>query len=321
MKNERLMGRMWPDGEFCIWLERRDFAIDPERSEALGLSKVANSHKTDSEARQKIRRGLKGITLHGQRMVRNAAFLMQKAWGGHQLSFLTCTLPGGAFETTQAAESWSEIVRKFLSTLRRDLQQAGLPGHIASVTEIQPKRAAREGGCPLHLHLVFRGALKDYQWCLRPGRLQLLWSRAVLNTVPAFRGLDFAASCNVQRVKKSAAGYLGKYMSKGQDDIRASIEANEGCLDHLPHHWYNVSSEARELVAKNTVYGEHVGDRIDKWLAWSDTLDSPFLYKRSVVLYAMDGQPLTSFVVGTIQPHWRGRLGAPLTKHDIKGLK
>ena len=146
MENERLIGRCWPDGEFCLWSEKRSFSIEPERAHHLGLSKVANSHKNGSGGQNEVRKGLNGITLHGQRMVRNAAFLFQKAWGPNQLSFLTCTLPGGAYETVEAARSWSEVVRKFLSTLKRDMEREGLPGYYAAVTEIQPKRASREGG-------------------------------------------------------------------------------------------------------------------------------------------------------------------------------
>lgn len=314
------MGRVWPDGEFCLWEERRSLGIEPEGATSIGLSKVAKSHKSSEAGSEGARKGLNGITLYGQRMVRNAAYLMQQKWGGNQLSFLTCTLPGGACETLEAARSWAEIVRKFTSTLKRDLEAEGLPGLIVGVTEIQPKRAARDGGCPLHLHMVFKGAHKDYQWCLRPGRLQLLWSRAVLNTCPGFRGLEFAASCNIQRVKSSASGYLGKYMSKGADDIKASIIANDGCIDHLPHHWYTLTNEARDLVKRNTAYGPEVGDRIDRWLRWSDDLDSPFSYKRSIVLYSEDGAPLTSFVVGVIQCHWKRRVGVPQTKYDIVGL-
>lgn len=314
------MGRVWPDGEFCLWAEKRSFDIEPEGAASIGLSKVANSHKTSEAGAEAARKGLNGITLYGQRMVRNAAYLMQQAWGGNQLSFVTCTLPGGAAETVEAAKAWAEIVRKFTSTLKRDLEAKGLPGLIAGVTEIQPKRAARDGGCPLHLHMVFRGAMKDYQWCLTPGRIQLLWSRAVLNTCPGFRGLNFHASCNVQRVRSSAAGYLGKYMSKGAGDIKASIEANDGCIDHLPHHWYTLTNEARDLVKRNTSYGEEIGDRLDRWMRWTDDLDSPFAYKRSVTLYAMDGMPLTNFVVGTIQTHWKRRAGVPQSKYDILGL-
>lgn len=294
--------------------------MEPERAHDLGSSKVANSQK-ESESGRKIIKGLNGITLHGQRMVRNAAYLMQQAWGGNQLSFLTCTLPGEAWQTVQAASEWSEIVRRFMSYLKVEMKKHGLPPLIVSCTEIQPKRAARDGGCPLHLHMVFRGAFKDYQWCMRPARLQFLWSTVVQTVVPSYKGLQFAASCNVQRVRKSAAGYLGKYMSKGAGDIRASIEANEGCLDHLPSHWYNLTKEARDLVKKNTAYGPEVGQRLDAWARWPDSdLDPPFLYKRSVVLYDEFGQPLTSFLVGTVATHWKGRLGVPMDKYSIRGL-
>lgn len=314
------MGRVWPNGEFCVWTERRSLEIEPERAGPLGLSKVANSHNSTDEGARSVRKGLNGITLYGQRMVKNASYLMQQAWGGRQLSFLTCTLPGDAWHTVEAAKKWAEIVRRFMVYLRRELEKHGLPDLIVSVTEIQPKRAERDGGAPLHLHMVFRGALRDYQWCIRPGRLQFLWSSVVLSVCPSYRGLSFSSSCNVQRVRKSASGYLGKYMSKGSGDIEASIKSNGGCIDHLPTHWYNLTQSARDLVKKNTAYGEEVGRRLDEWSRWKDELSHPFAYSRAVTLFSEDGKPLTSFLVGTLETHWKRRAGVPQTKYEIIGL-
>lgn len=314
------MGRVWPNGEFCLWSERRSLSIEPERASDIGLSKVANSHIPSEPRVQRVRKGLNGITKYGQRMIVNSAYLMQQAWGRERLSFLTCTLPGEAWQTVEAAERWAEIVRRFMTYLKRELEKHGLPYCVASVTEIQPKRAARDGGCPLHLHMVFKGAHERYKWCIRPSRLQFLWSKVVLAVCPSYRGLSFEASCNVQSVKSSASGYLGKYMSKGSHDIKESIKANGGCVDHLPSHWYNLSAMARELVKKNTAFGPNVGTTLDRWMGWRDGLDSPITYSRSVVLYALDGQELCSFVVGTVATHWKKNVGVPVSRHDIRGV-
>jgi hypothetical protein len=63
-------------------------------------------------------------------------------------------------------------------------------------------------------------------------------------------GLNFSASCNIQRVKKSVAGYLAKYLSKGcKTDDQAVNER------WLPSSYAIVSNRLRSLYRRLTLSG------------------------------------------------------------------
>jgi hypothetical protein len=89
---------------------------------SLGLSLLANSHNSEFQnistaSNESKRRGHKGITSYGKRMIRNAAWLIQKKVGIKQLGFLTVTLP--SFDSREdimcvLISEWSEMVRQFL---------------------------------------------------------------------------------------------------------------------------------------------------------------------------------------------------------------
>lgn len=306
-----IRGRVWPDGEFCLWRDRADRAFEPYAAAPIDLSKVPNSHSEAGDRINSAVRGLKGITRYGQKMVRNAAYLLQRKHGACRLSFLTCTIPGKPERTCEIAAEWSEITRVFYQGLKRKLVSYGLDPAIAGVTEIQPKRFMRTGGMPLHLHVVFQGAPKDYGWCLSPADLTEMWQRAVCSRVPSAREESFASACNVQMVRDNAAGYLGKYMSKGEESVKAIIDANPDLVEFLPSSWYNLTSEARDLVLRNMVEGESVGLKLERWAQWRDNLDSPFKYIKKRTLFNLDGHPICSFYTGEIQLHWRYALGMP----------
>lgn len=310
-------GRVWPDGSFVLWRRSVDSEADPQLAPPIGLSKVANSHKKSQDFTERLQRGTSGITSYGQRMVTNAAYLLQKIHGGARLSFLTCTLPGTPELTIRIAEEWAEITRIFYQSLKRHLVKNGLGPEVVGVTEIQPERFRKTGGMPLHLHVVFQGAVSDYQWRFRPAHLTRLWKRAVTARVPDCGEFSFASACNVQSVKNNAAGYLGKYMSKGTDDICAILDDDPELIDVIPRSWYHLSSEARDMVKMNMVEGERVGLTMEKWMQWDDELASPFKYKLEVRLKDRQGYVVKSFWVGELEAHWKRRVGLPVAPHEI----
>ena len=77
--------RIWPNGEFSIWEEKKNTRVEPppESPDYLGLSLLANSHKVAlgmaPPPRERAKRGEKGISRLGARTVRNAAFLLENA--------------------------------------------------------------------------------------------------------------------------------------------------------------------------------------------------------------------------------------------------
>ena len=133
-----------------------------------------------------------------------------------------------------------------------------------SITEIQPKRFLSEGGMPLHLHIVFQGAHKDFAWAVPPNEFTMAWKRCVVGRVPALAEESFASAINVQHVKESARGYLGKYMSKGEEDIYTSLDANPELIHFIPSSWYNLSAEARDAVKANMAEGREVGETLER---------------------------------------------------------
>lgn len=317
MKQSRAMGRIWPDGEFVLWAEVTKDISDPEQAIPLGLSEVSNSHSVPEDSKERLRRGLGGITKHGQRMVKSAAYLLQQKYGAAQLSFLTCTIPGSPEETIEVAMAWSEIVRSFYQKLKRKLVGAHLSPGIVGVTEIQPKRFKRTGGMPLHLHIVFQGAPSDYCWAFAPRDFTSWWRDTVSAIVPQMAKYSFASATNVQKVKKSAAGYLGKYMSKGEADIKEIVDECPEVVDALPHSWYNLTKEARSGVKSYTRYGPEVGEMLEGWKKIDSDRPSPFKFIGRGKIRDSEGVVIATFEFGTIEAWAKKMAGLPLTKWDI----
>lgn len=217
------------------WVKERVDASLP-----LDSSNPANSHK----------RGLNGITTRGARLVRNAAYLLQKRYGRERLSFLTMTLPAlNREEFAAIAHQWSEIVRMFTQELRRELQRHDLPVDYVGCTEIQEKRFRRSGDLGLHLHITFVGRASGRSpWAIAPIFFRQKWNAILARIVGAGRVSNAAE--NLQMVKKSAEGYLGKYLSKGTQIIGEIVEVYGP--DVVPSAWYTCSMGLKQLVKANT---------------------------------------------------------------------
>lgn len=311
MGSDRLMARVWPNGDYVLWSERRALGIDPEVGAKMGSSRVANSHSDSGEVVEAKQRGLQGITRYGSRLVENAAYLLQKKHGAKRLTFLTCTLPLGPEMADKVGTEWPEIVRVFLQRLKRMLEREKLDTSIVSVTEVQQKRFLRDGGLPLHLHMVFQGAHRDYMWCFKPEDFDEAWGSVVARRVDIPPGTSFSSANNVQRVRDNAAGYLGKYMSKGAAVVEQVAEKCPDLVEFLPRTWYNLTREARDLVLRNVAYGADVADVIRAWYLEPGHVDLLIDYSRQVTLRNPAGEPICSFEVGQLTPLGRRRIGLP----------
>lgn len=211
----------------------------------LGSSLVPNSHSTP--------RGQKGISRYGAKLVRNGAFLIEKTSPVGTLSFLTTTLPDVSPEESEAiASNWSEIVRVFLQWLRRVLRKSSLPGEIVGCTEVQEKRAEKTGVFGLHLHLVFVGRGRNSSWKVSCEDVREAWKRALSPFLSKqVDGYDWSACENLQMVKKSAQGYLGKYLSKGLK----SCQRMRALFPNIrfPSNWYVCTNSLRAKVRALTL--------------------------------------------------------------------
>lgn len=210
----------------------------------LGLSKVSNLHREYST------RGRRGLTRYGKRQIEESIALLEEVYGRDRLSFFTGTLPPevGIF----TCEQWTHLIKLFRQRLLAMFALKQLPPYLVGVFEIQTERFKESGQVCLHLHLVFVGRHKRKTWSFTPQELQAVWNRC-LNIVMD-GSLDesrMAATCNVQRVRKSARAYLGKYISKSCNDI-AKVEAS-GLSHTLPRAWKVISRPLSRLYLSRVI--------------------------------------------------------------------
>jgi len=262
----RWCARTYLDGSGCLWevvARKGRSPLDPDEAVILGLSKVSNFntglHESQEERVLVVQRGLNGITRRGKHLVKSGGRYLEEGGRPKTVVFATCTLPGDAKATLEAAAEWPSIVNRFLTSMRRELANNNLPTHVLGVTEIQEKRFLREGGMPLHLHFVFLGRQNQYQpWAISCDRMRVLWARAVSGGAGAESpDMDeWRSSVDLQMVRHSVAGYLGKYMSKGVSAIQTVTRENPELVEFLPRHWYFCTGALRRAVDGRTAYGE-----------------------------------------------------------------
>lgn len=241
-------------------------------------------------------------------MVRNACKLMQDRVGRNQLSFWTVTLPDVSKRDSETiAENWADIVRVLMQRLRRRLRREGLPGELVGVAEVQAKRFARSGVLCLHLHVVFQGRHRFRSWSIEPSDFDLMWQETLAPYLERTQNeYDWRAASNVQRVKRSAEGYLGKYMSKGKDDCRLYRE--HGYTGVFPSSWYSVSSALRKGVLRFKI---SISQDIGEWLreCFYQCQEEIFEYAKAIKIDTTNGwHPPMEKQEKTIG--WYGRLKA-----------
>lgn len=229
------------------------------------------------------KRGHKGITRHGRNMISSAAVILERNYGRHLLSFATLTLPAAESHQLRAiAENWSAVLKQFAKNLSRSLLRQGLPVTLFGVTEIQMKRFARHGDPALHFHFVYVGRnSRKSAWLVDCKEVRRIWIQCIKQYFSSETRFD--STENVQGIKKSVAGYLGKYMSKGISQIQEVIDA--GFEDWLPSAWWLMNFDLRREVKNNIVSGKEVGSFLNwlchnvmaGWIRWF----APVMIKRS----------------------------------------
>lgn len=223
------------------------------------------------------KRGLKGITSKGRKMLKSAAVILEEKVTKDCLTFLTVTLPSCEIPTyLLLTENYTRSIFELLQFVRYHVEKAGILWYCCFCHEIQPKRSERDGRPWLHSHILFPGRLPGEAWVLTPKQIQDEWNRILERKCG--QEIQTRASANVQRVRKSAASYLGKYLSKGGESVGRFVAAGWGHC--YPGQWWGGS---RSLIGE-------VKRRITKFLgriayeAWSAL---PAL-SRAGVLYFRD---------------------------------
>lgn len=213
----------------------------------LGSSKLINSEKF------RTKRGERGITAYGKRLVRNGVLLLEKTYGKDCLSFFTGTFPTmSEDDAASVVLNWSKGLNLFIKNLHYALAKKGLPTMSVGCVEIQSRRAQRTGEHGLHLHLVFVGRKKNKTWALTPKQLEKIWKRTWEKNLQ--QKYVWSAAVNVQRIVKSASSYLAKYLSKGLPSKSQKSPSTEKQAGY-PSAWYACSMSLRKWIKENTWRG------------------------------------------------------------------
>jgi hypothetical protein len=274
----------------------------------IGSSTVPNSH------RETVKRGQLGISAHGRKLVRNAALRLEKECGNFTLSFLTLTIPGlGEEGALTICENWHHIVRVFQQRLKRMLQRKGLTGEMVGVTEVQEKRFAATNVVALHLHIVFQGRQFGCGWVLSPGDVRAAWREVLTPYMDGCSDEPYWDACeNIVRVKHSASGYLGKYLSKGVNATKAIREVYPDIV--LPSCWYLCTNTLRTRVKAHVLYFTDREFPVFDTMCSSNDSSEYFLFVHPIEIDKGNGEVFRCGYVGKIKDSWR------LTLIDALGL-
>lgn len=267
----------------------------PKPLPPLDSSNAPNSHSA-------ARRGQNGISGHGKKLVRNGALRMERESGVRNLSFLTLTIPGIGEEGAIAlVDNWAEVVRVFQQKLKRRLIKCGLPGEIIGVTEVQEKRMASSGVVALHLHLLFQGRQPYKHWALSPGEVRGMWRDTLSPYLSQFSSELYWDACeNLVPVKRSAVGYLGKYLSKGSKVCKEIIKNYPDIV--LPSCWYICTNTLRKRVYQNIAYLTSDSSPWFSDICSSQSSLNCFVFIHPVFIPMKDGSQLHIGWIGKLDP-------------------
>ena len=260
---------------------------------AMGSSHLTNFDKPselDGERQARdgespVRYGLRGITSHGARRVRCGCHLLEQEFGKHRIVFATATVPPLPIETMgRIHKSWHRAIDAYRRQIARALKADNLSGEIITVTEVQEKRYKNSGIPVLHIHSVFVGKNRCGHWVISPKLHDDIWRRSLGIAAGADIG-EVGSACNLQRVRKSTEGYLGKYMTKGTKVVRKMVM--DGFDGWLPKQWWSCSRSISKRIDEQT---RDVSD-IAEWLnAVADIEGGGFwIWKHDVFLEFDDG--------------------------------
>lgn len=227
-----------------------DMVCDEAAAIGLSYSAICHSHE---EKKPRAQRGLKGISSYQRRIIRNGAWLLQKKYGKKRLGFLTLTLPTLSQEQCDALlqhkRGWGDLVRKVTQEIQRELRRKGCPTSYVGCTEIQEKRWRRTGILAPHLHLIYVAHSGDYKYYIDAKKLRAIWKRLIENMfadIGMYANIDTKAGIDCRVIKKDAARYIAKYLSKGGKLMEEIKEKEE--ISKIPRCWAHCSKQLKKHI-------------------------------------------------------------------------
>lgn len=223
----------------------------------MGLLALPNSRNRAQK------RGGKGISADGKRMVRSCAVLLERQYRG-RLGFGTCTLPALApRDMKRVCQGWGQLTKRFFEELGRELARNGLPTDFVYVTEIQPERFKAWGQIAPHLHFLYVGKPSKWSrtWCIPKEWFRDCWSRLLSNYLGHRVGVPNGT--RVEGAIQSPVAELGKYMSKGGEAL--FLVKQMGRSDELPSSYWGATRSLRAQVRRECLvsHSQAVGALMD----------------------------------------------------------
>ena len=214
---------------------------------------------SQSSRKSTLSYGKNGITNYGRRVLENTALLLQRKYGKECLGFGTTTLPGMSVRTLKyLLANWGEVVRRFFQKLTRIAARVNCPFIYVGCTEIQPKRFGRTRLPVPHLHFVYvsKFHLSD-GYLIHADEDYTAWNEAVNEVLgkggflPLMGEYGHVGSLHIKAVKKNAASYIGKYISKGAKEVKAMQD--EGYTD-FPRQWWFACMQCKDMFKASITY-------------------------------------------------------------------
>jgi hypothetical protein len=230
----------------------------PHGHAKLGLSILQNSGSLPpSRLGESTPQGLKGLSPRGGDIVCSVAAVMEEEFGTGGVAMFTGTLPELPLEKLLLnRKKWPLVVRDFHRELMRLLKHEGGSIAMTWVTEIHPQRLKYTGHIYPHLHLLYNCSPKGSKRLYLDYRLiQSIWD----SQVKKHYGIKFTTTASTQckRVRKSAVGYMGKYLTKGVGKEvekafarlqQKGLATREELIGTIPPSWCGRTKEAWDMT-------------------------------------------------------------------------
>ena len=228
---------------------------------ALTLSGARNSH----ERSEPLKYGFHGITGAGAKMLRSAAYVMERDYGCTDVTMGTFTVPHlEKHERVLLAQQWGRLTDRLVQYLRLELQEQGRPPVVAGCTEIQSARLESRNEGYLHLHAIWPAhSNMGRRWSVEADEVRTWWKKAIERIIG--RELPIAPRVETALVKFSVEGYIGKYLSKGGDDLLGQFVADLG-YESVPGQWWFMSSYLKRKIKAETLTGRTLGTILEAYI-------------------------------------------------------
>lgn len=318
-----MSGTLWPNGEFsfayvpddvtqvtrgeeCSWAsgDVNDYGTRASPLDLTLLDNLPEQNPTGTFRTESGRYGLRGMTSEARRKVRASAYLLQERYGKRRLSFVTLTVPPlhDRKSEIQLASRWHDAIRYLVRRIKQLLHQRGLPRCVVGVVEIQTQRYASTGQFPLHVHLVLVGRKRSQgAWGIHYSEFRQAWAdilQLIVGHPIETRYLE-----NVKEVEKDAGNYLGKYMSKSQNEIEKVREDGNEWM--LPKQWWFSTKEMKCWLKSRTKKGAKCGLLLESLVheVWDNPGEYPDLWLRKIEV-DLDGFKYVAGWIGKIPLDW-----------------